>query len=208
MTNLPERMSHRELRAADADRERIAALLRDAAAEGRLELGELDERLSRVYAAKTYGDLEPLIRDLPGAMDVPAPTPGLDPRSVYPPPSGVGVAIFGEFSRRGRWATASDFTAFAMFGGGTIDLREALLTNGQVRIRAFALFGGVDVVVPPEATVHITGIGILGGFDHSASGAGEAGGPRIFVSGLALFGGVSVRRRKIKRRQVVEDEED
>lgn len=195
MTNLPERMSHRDLRAADADRERVAAVLRDAAAEGRLDLSELDDRLGLVYAAKTYGDLEPLLRDLPGVLDAPVSPPGLDPPAAYPPASRGGVAIFSEFTRKGRWSAAGVFKALALFGGGTVDLREALLTGGEVRIRAFAIFGGVDVIVPEEATVHITGIGIMGGFDQAASGAGQPGAPRVTISGLALFGGVSVRRR-------------
>lgn len=196
MTNLPERMSHRELRAADADRERVAAVLREAAAEGRLDLGELDERLGLVYAARTYGDLEPLIRDLPGGLDRQASPPGFDLCSTYPPASSGGVAIFSEFTRRGRWAVAPGFKTLALFGGAKIDLCEALLTKGEVKIRAFAMFGGVEVIVPEDANVHITGVGILGGFNHGASGAGAPGGPRVLVTGLAIFGGVDVRRRK------------
>ncbi len=205
MTNLPERMSHRELRAADADRERVAALLRDAAAEGRLDLGELDERLGQVYAAKTYGELEPLLRDLPGALDAPVSPPGLDTRSAYPPPVRTGVAIFSEFKRMGRWAVAGVLNVLALFGGVNLDLREALLTDGEVTIRTLAIFGGVDVIVPEDANLHITGIGILGAFDQSASGVGAPGGPRIVVTGLALFGGVNVKRRHRKHRQLEDD---
>ncbi|MCK2143397.1 DUF1707 domain-containing protein, partial [Streptomyces sp. WAC00276] len=56
-----------ELRASDADRDRIADLLRDALAEGRLTAEEHSERIDGVYAARTLGELEPLVRDLPGA---------------------------------------------------------------------------------------------------------------------------------------------
>lgn len=62
MTNLPDRSGPSvtpEMRAGDADRERVAQVLRDAAGDGRLTLEELDERLTAVYAAKTYADLEP-----------------------------------------------------------------------------------------------------------------------------------------------------
>lgn len=64
MMNLPER---REMRISDAERDNVASILRHAAGEGRLDLEELDERRNAVYAAKTYGDLEPIIRDLPSA---------------------------------------------------------------------------------------------------------------------------------------------
>jgi hypothetical protein len=53
------------MRAADADREQFAARLRQALDEGRLSLDELDERLRDVYAARTFGDLDQLVADLP-----------------------------------------------------------------------------------------------------------------------------------------------
>jgi Domain of unknown function (DUF1707) len=196
MTDLPERIQHRDLRAADADRERVAAVLREAAAEGRLDLGELDERLSRVYAAKTYGELEPLTNDLPSvALVVPSPRPALAVPAGHLPASSGGVALLGEFKRQGRWAVAGRFRCFAFWGGGTVDLREAVLTEGAVKIQAIALMGGIDVILPEDANVHVTGVGIMGGFDQGASGAGAPGAPTIVVSGFAFWGGVSVKRR-------------
>jgi DUF1707 SHOCT-like domain len=53
------------LRAADADRERIAERLRTGHAEGRIDLSEFGERLERCYEAKTLGELDELVRDLP-----------------------------------------------------------------------------------------------------------------------------------------------
>jgi len=53
------------LRAADADRERIAERLRKSHAEGRLDMTEFQERLERCYEAKTLGQLGELVRDLP-----------------------------------------------------------------------------------------------------------------------------------------------
>ncbi|HEX4805146.1 MAG TPA: DUF1707 domain-containing protein [Conexibacter sp.] len=63
------------LRASDAERERTATLLRDHAGAGRLTPEELDERLDAAYAARTVGELEALLRDLPAAAAAPAPTP-------------------------------------------------------------------------------------------------------------------------------------
>jgi hypothetical protein len=54
-----------EIRAADADRERIAERLRNSHAEGRLDLSEFQERLERCYDAKTMGELDVLVKDLP-----------------------------------------------------------------------------------------------------------------------------------------------
>ena len=59
------RPAEAELRASDADREKIAELLRDAYAEGRLTVDEHAERIEAAYSAKTLGELAPLTRDLP-----------------------------------------------------------------------------------------------------------------------------------------------
>jgi hypothetical protein len=54
-----------QLRAADIDRAFVADLLKKAVDEGRLTLSEFDERLQRTYQARTYGDLDQVIGDLP-----------------------------------------------------------------------------------------------------------------------------------------------
>lgn len=59
--------------AGSADRERAVGVLRAAFTEGRLTQDELDDRVTRAYAARTYGDLWALIADLPAG---PLPYPG------------------------------------------------------------------------------------------------------------------------------------
>jgi Domain of unknown function (DUF1707) len=58
-----------KIRASDADRDRVAALLREHHAVGRLDDAEFQERLDRAMAAKTLGDLDDLMADLP-AIDL------------------------------------------------------------------------------------------------------------------------------------------
>ncbi|NEK84869.1 DUF1707 domain-containing protein [Blastococcus saxobsidens] len=58
-------MPEPHLRAADADRTAVAAVLGQAMSEGRLTVAEYDERLAQVYAARTFGELTPLTADLP-----------------------------------------------------------------------------------------------------------------------------------------------
>ena len=55
------------LRASDADREQVTERLRRAAGEGRIVAEELEERLEAVFAARTYGELDAVVADLPGA---------------------------------------------------------------------------------------------------------------------------------------------
>jgi hypothetical protein len=69
-----DRISGRELnlRAADADRERIADRLRKSHAEGRLDMDEFQERLERCYQSKTLGELAALVKDLPRESEQPS----------------------------------------------------------------------------------------------------------------------------------------
>ncbi len=57
------------LRASDSDRDRVADRLRNAAAEGRLLTEELEERLGVVFSARTYGELDAVVDDLPAPRD-------------------------------------------------------------------------------------------------------------------------------------------
>src|SRR6201996_2164533 len=187
------------LRASDADRERTAEGLRQAAGDGRLTMDELDERLGAVYAAKTYAELAPITRDLPADQDrIPAARPayGGDPdRFGAEVTSHTGIAILGGFSRRGDWVVPKDFNAFMFMGGAEIDLREARFETREVNIHVVAIMGGCEIIVPEDATVRVTGIGIMGAFDHAKAGPGTPDGPVITVNGVAFMGGVSVERR-------------
>ncbi|MBE2320456.1 DUF1707 domain-containing protein [Solirubrobacter sp. CPCC 204708] len=64
-----------ELRASDAERERVVDFLRESALVGRIDHDELEERIGLAYAAVTRGDLERLLVDLPRGARPPAPRP-------------------------------------------------------------------------------------------------------------------------------------
>ena len=200
MSSSPAVPDPRHLRASDADRERIANVLREAAGDGRLTMAELDERLDAVYAAKTYAELEPITHDLPatGAGYGPAVSPGAapDPARFGGVGSSAGAAaILGGFSRKGDWVVPRTFNAFMFMGGGEIDMRDARFEDREVSIHIVAIMGGCEITVPEDATVRVTGVGILGAFEHSDSGPGSPDGPVITINGLAFMGGVNVKRR-------------
>ncbi|WP_151476533.1 DUF1707 SHOCT-like domain-containing protein [Streptomyces albicerus] len=203
-----------ELRASDADREKVAEVLRDALAEGRLDMEEFEERLEATYKARTYKELAPITRDLPAAgVTAPAPTV-----SMVKQPAGAvgagdwpgrivggegtsqwGVAIMSGFERKGRWTMPRRFNSFAFWGGGVIDLREANFADGEVVVNCVAIMGGIQVIVPPGVEVVVRGIGIMGGFDHREEGVpGDPGAPRVIVTGFAFWGGVGVERKVTK----------
>jgi hypothetical protein len=58
-------MSEVELRVSDGDRDRVVEELRAHAADGRLAVEELEDRVERALAARTAGELAALTRDLP-----------------------------------------------------------------------------------------------------------------------------------------------
>ncbi|WEO97165.1 DUF1707 domain-containing protein [Streptomyces sp. FXJ1.172] len=197
-----------DLRASDADRERVAEALRDALAEGRLDMTEFEERLEAAYKARTYGELAPLTRDLPTAA-APAP-PAPVSFTKAPAQSGSwasrivggegsstgGVAVLSGFERRGRWTVPKRFNCLAFMGGGEIDLREANFADHEVEINCVAIMGGVQVTVPPGVEVVVRGIGVMGGFDHPRDdGPPEPGAPRVIIGGFAFWGGVAVQRK-------------
>ncbi|MFA3872201.1 DUF1707 domain-containing protein [Streptomyces sp. MMCC 100] len=196
-----------ELRASDADRERVAEVLRDALAEGRLDMAEFEERLEATYSARTYGELAPITRDLPVGEVAAAPRvrmtkePERDGDWAGRITGGEGsstwaVAVMSGFQRKGRWTVPRRFNCFAFWGGGEIDLREADFSAGEVVINCVAIMGGMNVVVPPGVEVIVRGVGIMGGFDHREEGVpGDRGAPRVVVTGFAFWGGVGVERK-------------
>jgi hypothetical protein len=196
------------MRASDSDRERVAEALREAAAEGRLNLEELNERLDLVFAAKTYAELEPITADLPmSALDhgVRQETRqgsfGIN-RYGGEASDHIAVAILGAFSRTGSWVVPPVMSAVAIMGGGELDLRDARFAERVVTIHVTAIMGGIEITVPDDARVEVNGIGIMGGFDHRAAGEGSADGPTIIINGLAFWGGVEVKRKPPKRRKL------
>lgn len=85
-----------EVRAADADREHVAAVLREHTAEGRLTLDEMLERSDEAYTARTLGDLQRLVADLP---EPPAPSTASRP---VPPARNTHAGAAAQL--RTRWA--------------------------------------------------------------------------------------------------------
>jgi hypothetical protein len=115
-----------DMRAGDADRQRVADRLREALDEGRLSLYEFDERVQQAYGAKTYGDLNGLLDDLPTV--VPAHQAQLATTPPTPTPAPAGQEAQGSPGRHlaaiwGGWLTASLVTtgvwlATSMASGG------------------------------------------------------------------------------------------
>jgi hypothetical protein len=175
---------------ADSDRIQVAQLLTDAAAEGRLEPADYQQRLAGAYSAKSFKELRRLTRDLPLAETTHL---GDGPRS--PAPSTLLLAIMSGFERRGRWPVPGRLTTFTLFGGGVIDLRYADFTSADIEIHAYSIMGGQTILLPPEVNVEVHGKGVMGGFEHHVDGEGTPGAPKVTVRGFSFWGGVGIKRK-------------
>jgi hypothetical protein len=190
------------LRASDADREKVATVLSTAYAEGRLTREEHDERLDRLMAAKTFDDLIPITHDLV-VVGAPAPVPESTPAKEFSidttsssDESDKLVAIFGGVNRNGNWRIRRHTHAVAIFGGMDLDLRNAIFESPTVEISGFWCFGGLDIKVPPGIQVRDQTAGIFGGTDVRDLGEPVPGAPTLVIKGVTLFGGVSIHGPK------------
>jgi Domain of unknown function (DUF1707) len=199
MSDLPDHQP--DLRIADTDRDRAAEVLREAHAQGRITVDELDERLTSVYQAKTFADLVPVPRDLPAARAAAAADPRAPGRSRIggSPRFRMSLAILGGASRDGAWVVPPEYKAIATLGGIKLDMSDSTFAESETVIKAYAVLGGMEITVPEDAEVDVGAVGIMGGVDHGGEGPGAPGGPRIRIVGVAVMGGIEVKRGRPKR---------
>jgi hypothetical protein len=211
----PEVRGPGDLRCSDKDRERVAEALREAAGDGRLTLSELEERLEATFKARTYGDLQPITRDLPQG---PYPLPGVAHGQLQRPTGygrvpvgrpGAGVpatrteritTILGEEKRDGRWEVPSRLEVVCFLGSVRLDFTEAIVRNREVVVQIGAVMGSVTLVVPEGIDVRMEpGANVLGERKHRLTGPVTPGGPIYHVRGFVVLGDITVRPPKSRR---------
>jgi len=141
-----------DLRASDADRDRVVNMLNAARADGRLTPDEHDERLHAALSARTLGDLAGLTTDLAAPAGQPIQLDG----------GRLIGGVFGRENRGGRWVVPSALTVTALAGEVTIDFREALLTDRHTVVYANAVLGSIRLLVPDGVDVTVSGTMVLG----------------------------------------------
>ena len=184
-----------EQRAADRDRDEVAVILAEALATGRLTSEEHAERLEAVYAARTYGDLAPITKDLPHERTGGAVLPESTVRQEV-------SATLSKVHRGGRWVPGRHTELRASFGALIVDMSEAVLPGREITIAANSLFGKLVVRVPANARIVDEGGAVCGKWAvHGRSrardegqGPGAQDGPLIRITGRARFGKVTIVR--------------
>jgi len=193
-----------DLRASDAERDRVAVVLRGALAEGRLTITEFEGRLSSLYELSTRRDLAGLISDVTSesldlvvgrdATVAPAQTRG----------SRLVLSILGGASRRGHWQVSERCTVLNVMGGAHLDFTEAEIPPHGTRLRVWSLMGGSDIRVPEGWRVVISNFAVLGGNDIRLDPQGglPSGAPEIRIGLISIMGGTKVRQGGRSRRRL------
>lgn len=99
-------------------------------------------------------------------------------------------AIFG-----GQTITCSNeiFTGAnlnSIFGGIDLDLRNAYIQEDVV-VNCTTIFGGIDIHVPPNVNVQVSGVPIFGAVTNRIKNR-SVGAPTIFINATCMFGGIDV----------------
>ncbi|WP_020575211.1 DUF1707 SHOCT-like domain-containing protein [Actinopolymorpha alba] len=180
--NLPDRALHR---ASDSDREAVVEHLQAAAADGRLDLTEFEERMAEAYRAKTFGELAPLTADLP------------ETAAHAGPPEITLHAVGSSVNRSGNWVVPRKVVVKGKAGTTRLDLTQATLLSREVEIALDAVAGSLVVIVPPDTHVDAselrTSFGSVNIRTDTTPGSGGAPRLKVTITGSAHMGSVVVR---------------
>lgn len=178
-------------------REETIEQISDAFASDQLPVEEFERRLALAHRAADETALADIVRDLPACVAqtlVPAAAAVSTAGAPHAPALSV---VLGSVTRRGAWSVPAAMDARATLGSIVLDYREAQLAPGVTELHVKALFGSIEIIVPPTLAVTVDGNAFLGSFDHveRAPSAPEPNTPVLRISGSALLGSVEVMTR-------------
>lgn len=102
------------------------------------------------------------------------------------------TAVFGSVEVANNSLSLCGGNISAVFGGATIDLRQAVPIDGAV-VEANAVFGGVKLFVPANCRLQVTGMPFLGGCECTAQRPSDPSLPLLIIRYTSVFGGVEIR---------------
>lgn len=188
---MPER---RDLRASYEERDEVVERLRVAAGDGRLTVEELEERLEAALSARTHGDLEALLLDLPA---VPGVAPAPSPKEL------VQLQVNrGNIQRVGPWVVPKRLEVENRSGNVVIDFTQAVITQPTLELTVTVRSGNVTLIVPPEVVVDLDNVALHSGNAHQRvrRAPGTPTKLLITVDGRVRSGNITVRNARGPRR--------
>jgi hypothetical protein len=172
-----------DVRASDLERDATVELLREAAADGRLTLEELTDRIEAASNAVMRSELVPLTADLPVAVG----------RSHSDP---AEVRKVGDIKRKGAWVVPAECRFRSYFGAVIVDLRQATITAQELRIDARTPVGNIVLLVPEGVDVEVRATALIGKLKQEQSTAVH-GAPRVILTGGTWFGDVKILHQRM-----------
>lgn len=104
-----------------------------------------------------------------------------------------GLALLGGFKRvvTSKRFQGGSLTAF--MGGVEVDLRQAEIEGDSAAIETLAFWGGIDIRVPEDWAVELSGTPILGGFEDKTTRRHGSSAKTLIIRGFAIMGGVEIK---------------
>src|SRR5690349_19912696 len=170
--------------------------LSEGFARDELSLDDFESRVDRAYAARAESERRGLVADL--AEPAPAALARAPEVALASPPvadgSRLALAVFGIIERRVSGGLGSRSRVLSVFDNVELDLRELRLPPGVTELHVRAVFGNIELTVPPTIAVECQGSPVFGSFatldrvPHDSSGQAV-----LRIVGNAVFGNVEVR---------------
>lgn len=186
----PAPINPRDLRVSDAEREHVVNVLQKAIGRGLLDLDEFTRRTDLALAARTRGELNGVLVDLPGVTHTdsgPARTAPIEFRNTM-----------SSTKRDGRWTVPASMRVYNRLGSTELDFTEAVISHAEVRLEIDLAGGSVELLLPDTASVDADDVQVTAGSvtNKTSSGTGR---PHFVITGTVTAGSLTLRKPKYVR---------
>lgn len=194
-----EPLGRHELRASHEDRDLVVDRLRIAAGDGRIDGDELDQRIEAAMAARTYGELEAVVRDLPDTPEVAALARAVRPAALEPEQT-ITVS-HGTVGKYGPWQVPERLLVSSRHGSVVLDFTGAVFVGPrEVEVVLDVAHSSVRLVLPDGSAVDDTLV-VRRHADVNARGfeLSGPGGVVVRLTGSAAHSSVRARRLSARK---------
>lgn len=181
-------------------RDRALAILQESFAHDRLNVDELEQRVTVAHTSESAADIEALVADLPPLEG--STTRPMSVNNALVPASEVNAVatIRGTMSatrRAGAWDVPRRLVVRGLMSATVLDFREARFPPGEVDLDIHAVMSSVEIIVPPGLAVATNGSAFMGTFEqvHRAPSHPDPTTPLLRVRGRVIMGVVEVKLR-------------
>lgn len=153
--------SDRDLRVSEDEREHVVGVLQKAIGRGLLDLDEFTERTDVALAARTRGELNAVLTDLPGLIhrDVLRQTmanPYVTGPQMFAPGQRIELnAKYSALHRTGAWLVPQAMLVRNKYGATKLDFSAAIIEFPVVRIELDIRWGSAEIIIPETASVDL-----------------------------------------------------